>query len=163
MGMHYPSAVSTVAPAAAPNSHRSFDVHNAWIRNLREDFKARISVASEDCEEGEGAGRWSYRSEPEAVDVDSIAWGHDELAPGGELAGAFDRALDFDDFHGPPVYRSVGLVSGDLRELEDEDEASAAPRRSAAEVEAQWLSEMPPLVCRQNAFAAGEPRSRSPW
>ena len=150
-----------------PDARLSFDQHNAWIRGLREDFNARVSIASEEGEEEEAGRGWSFLEERAEVDTESIAWGRDELAAGAEFAGAFDRALDFDDFDGPPVYRSMGLM-GDLPDDDDDDADSFGPtrilrRQSTAEVEAEWLCEMPPLVCRQNAFADDSCRVAGPW
>mmetsp|Transcript_3378 Transcript_3378/g.11337 ORF Transcript_3378/g.11337 Transcript_3378/m.11337 type:complete len:171 (-) Transcript_3378:251-763(-) len=170
MGMdHYRSsaAVDPSMSTAACGAPRSFHQHNEWIRGLREDFNARVSVASDvDHEEDEGRG-WTFREEYDELDARTVAWGSEELAAGVELAGSFDRALAFDDFDGPPVYRSVGLI-GQLPDNEEEHANCTGAtrilrRQSTAEVEAQWLSEMPPLVCRQNAFADQNRRAVTPW
>jgi hypothetical protein len=170
MGMdHYRSSamldptMSTTA-CVAPDS---FHQHNEWIRGLREDFDARVSVVSDvDHEEDVGRG-WTYREEYEELDVRAAAWGSEELSAGVELAGTFDRALALDDFDGPPVYRSVGMMGLLPDAAEEQALGLAVPRilrrQSIAEVEAQWLSDMPPLVCRQNAFADRNRRAVTPW
>jgi hypothetical protein len=166
MDHHRRSAVIDPSTSTtACDARRSFHQHNEWIQSLREDFNARVSLAS-DVDHGEDEGRgWTFHEEHEELDVRAAAWDSEELAAGVELAGSFDRALGFDDFDEPPVYRSVGIMG----ELPDEEYADCpvAPRmlrrQSTAEVEAEWLSEMPPLVCRQNAFADQNRRAVTPW
>eukprot|EP00967_Tisochrysis_lutea_P157715 scaffold320718_cov39-Tisochrysis_lutea.AAC.1 len=167
MGMDHYRVSAHDANAHDIDASRSFHQHNEWIRGLREDFNSRVSVASDvDHEEDEGRG-WTIHDDNEELDIRAAAWERDELAASVELAGSFDRALAFDDFEGPPVYRSITVIGDLAGDEDDHPEAFAAPRihrrQSTAEVEAEWLSEMPPLVCRQNAFADQNRLAAVPW
>ena len=134
-----------------------FDSHTNWLRSLRADYDKRVSAASADT--------GSRESELDASWLDGAL---------GDVA-ADDPVYIEDDFE-VPVYRSFASLAVAVPEDADvhydppshccsetgQPQSAAGwaePRFSARggdahALEATWLSENPPLLCRQSALSA---------
>ena len=136
-----------------PKPTDAFHSHANWLRSLRADYDQRVSEALVDA--GEQTG--------DASELDA-SWLDGAL---GDVAAAEGANFGYveEDFEAP-VYRSIGslAISAPPEDAHVHYEPPAhsetgrpqsawraEPRFSARALEASWLSENPPLLCRQKA------------
>ena len=129
----------------------TFESHAKWLQSLRADYNQRVSEASQDAgepEEAELDGSWLDGALGEVAATEGVAAVY--------IGGEFEE----------PVYRSIGslavAVPADDVDVHYEPPAHCCsetgrqswrmePSVSARALEAEWLSENPPLLCRQRA------------
>ena len=148
------TAACTLTKRADP-----FDSHANWLRSLRADYDKRVSAASADT--------GSTESELDASWLDGAL---------GDIAADEGINVYIEDEFEVPVYRSFASLAVAVPEDTDVHydpptqccpetgqpqlaAGLAEPRFSACggdahALEASWLSENPPLLCRQSALSA---------
>ncbi len=144
----------------------AFEEHAEWVRSLR-----ASAESLRDSQRGSEHGSERVDLPGEAGGGSNAGGQFDGGVMADELAPAFDRALDFQDFDDEPVYRTLGLnLYGYGSDHSQDFEVGHEPAlyRSfdynlsgddyPAENEvmgSDWLATMPPLVHRQDGRVFG--------